>query len=83
MVPLAVCCLTMFIIVLDTSMMNVAVPTIVRDLDTDVSSVQAAISLYSVVMAALMITGGKLGDLLGVRRVFTGALVASGRLRSA
>jgi len=64
-------CLTMFIIVPDTSMMNVAVPQITQDLNTTVSAVQAVIAIYSLTMASLMLTGAKLGTILGSKRVFT------------
>jgi EmrB/QacA subfamily drug resistance transporter len=50
--------------------MNVSISQLVEDFDTDVTSIQAAITFYSLVMAALMITGGKLGDLWGRRRAF-------------
>ena len=60
----------MFIVVLDSTMMNVAVGAIAKDLNTSVSAVQAAISIYSLVMASLMLTGGKLGDMQGAKRMF-------------
>jgi MFS family permease len=68
--PMIAVSLAMFIIVVDSTMMNVAVPTIAKDLKTQVSSVQAAISIYSLVMASLMITGGKLGAIQGVKKMF-------------
>lgn len=58
-----------FLMVLDTSVMNVSISQLVADFDTTVSAIQAVITLYSLVMAALMIAGGKLGDILGRRRV--------------
>lgn len=51
--------LASFVIVLDTSMINVAVPAIVKELKTTVPGVQAAISFYALVMAAFMLAGGK------------------------
>ncbi|MGI9586534.1 MAG: MFS transporter, partial [Acidimicrobiia bacterium] len=75
---LIVLCLTMFIVVLDTSMMNVAVPQITQDLNTTVSSVQTVIALYSLVMASLMLTGAKLGKMLGAKKVFRVALLIYG-----
>lgn len=69
--PLIAVSLAMFIGVLDSSMLNVAVPAIVADLDTDVTAVQGAITLYSMVMAALMLPGGKLGAIYGLKRLFT------------
>ncbi len=62
--------MAMFIVVVDSTMMNVAVPTIVKDLDTNVSAVQGVIAMYSLVMASLMLVGGKLGALRGVKRMF-------------
>jgi len=59
-----------FLMVLDQAVMNVSISQLVEDLDTDVTSIQAAITFYALVMAALMITGGKLGDRWGRRRAF-------------
>src|SRR4051794_41865007 len=56
--------------VLDSSVMNVAISQIVDDLDTTIQGVQTAITLYTLVMAALMLTGAKLGDILGRNRAF-------------
>jgi EmrB/QacA subfamily drug resistance transporter len=59
-----------FLMVLDAAVMNVSISQLVEDFDTDVTTIQAVITFYSLVMAALMITGGKLGDLWGRKRVF-------------
>ncbi len=67
-----------FIMVLDTTVMNVAISDVVADLDTTVANVQLAITLYTLVMAALMLTGGKLGDIIGRRRTFTIGLAIYG-----
>ncbi len=67
-----------FLMVLDQSVMNVSISQLVADFDTTVTTIQAVITLYSLVMAALMITGGKLGDLWGRRRVFSIGLVIYG-----
>jgi EmrB/QacA subfamily drug resistance transporter len=64
-----------FLMVLDTSVMNVSITQLVEDFDTEVTAIQAVITLYTLVMAAFMITGGKVGDLLGRRRAFTIGLV--------
>jgi MFS family permease len=56
-----------FVMVLDTTVMNVSITQVVHDLHTTVESVQAAITLYALVMAALMLSGAKLGDLWGRR----------------
>lgn len=59
-----------FIMVLDTTVMNVSVSQVVEDLDTTVPAVQLAITAYALVMAAFMLTGAKLGDMRGRRRIF-------------
>jgi MFS family permease len=59
-----------FLMTLDTSVMNVAIATVAEDVNTDVTGIQTAITLYTLVMATLMITGGKLGALLGRKRAF-------------
>src|SRR4051794_37895944 len=56
--------------VLDTTVMNVSITQVVDDLDTTVPSVQLAITAYALVMAAFMLTGAKLGDMQGRRRIF-------------
>jgi MFS family permease len=60
-----------FIMVLDTTVMNVSISDVVDDLDTTVPSVQLAITAYALVMAAFMLTGAKLGDMYGRRRIFS------------
>lgn len=67
-----------FLMVLDTSVMNVSITQLVEDFDTEVTAIQAVITLYTLVMAAFMVTGGKLGDLWGRRRAFTIGLVVYG-----
>ncbi|WP_030410904.1 MFS transporter, partial [Streptomyces sp. NRRL S-1448] len=64
-----------FLMVLDTSVMNVSISRLVEDFDTEVTAIQAVITLYTLVMAAFMITGGKLGDAFGRRRTFTVGLL--------
>jgi MFS family permease len=59
-----------FIMVLDTTVMNVSISQVVSDLDTTVPAVQLAITAYALVMAAFMLTGAKLGDMYGRRRIF-------------
>jgi len=60
-----------FLMTLDTSVMNVAIATVAKDVGTDVTGIQTAITLYTLVMAALMITGGKIGALIGRKRAFS------------
>ncbi|MBP0449297.1 MFS transporter [Kitasatospora sp. RG8] len=59
-----------FLMVLDASVMNVSISQLVEDFDTEVTAIQAVITLYTLVMAAFMLTGGKIGDMFGRRRVF-------------
>jgi MFS family permease len=59
-----------FLMTLDSSVMNVSMPQVADDVDTTITGVQAAITLYTLVMAATMITGGKVGANIGRRRAF-------------
>ena len=59
-----------FLMTLDMSVMNVSIATVAKDLDTTVTGIQTAITLYTLVMAALMITGGKIGTIMGRRKAF-------------
>jgi EmrB/QacA subfamily drug resistance transporter len=59
-----------FLMVLDQAVMNVAISQLVEDFDTTVTTIQAVIAFYALVMAGLMLTGGKLGDIWGRRRAF-------------
>src|SRR4051794_21982596 len=59
-----------FVMALDTTVMNTAIATVAKDVGTTVTGIQTAITLYTLVMASLMITGGKLGELLGRKRAF-------------
>jgi EmrB/QacA subfamily drug resistance transporter len=64
-----------FILVLDTTVMNVSISNVVADLNTTVEKVQLAITAYMLVMASTMLLGGKLGDIWGRRRAFRIGLV--------
>lgn len=59
-----------FLMTLDSSVMNVSIATVAKDVGTTVTGIQAAITLYTLVMASLMITGGKVGQILGRKRAF-------------
>ena len=59
-----------FLMTLDSSVMNVSIATVAEDVGTDVTGIQTAITLYTLVMASLMITGGKIGAILGRKRAF-------------
>ena len=67
-----------FLMTLDSSVMNVSISQVARDVHTTVSGVQTAITLFTLVMASLMITGGKIGALMGRRRAFMLGLVIYG-----
>jgi MFS family permease len=59
-----------FLMTLDSSVMNVSIATVAKDVGTTVTGIQTAITFYTLVMASLMITGGKLGEILGRKRAF-------------
>ncbi len=67
---LVVLAASQFLMVLDAAVMNVSISQLVADFDTTVTTIQGVITLYALVMAALFMTGGKLGDILGRRRAF-------------
>jgi MFS family permease len=59
-----------FLMTLDSSVMNVSIATVAKDVGTTVTGIQTAITMYTLVMASLMITGGKIGQLIGRKRAF-------------
>src|SRR6516164_3991627 len=59
-----------FLMTLDSSVMNVSIATVAKDVGTTVTGIQAAITFYTLVMASLMITGGRLGQIFGRKRAF-------------
>jgi EmrB/QacA subfamily drug resistance transporter len=67
-----------FLMTLDSSVMNVSMATVANDLGTTVTGIQSAITLYTLVMASLMITGGKIGAIIGRRRAFGIGLIIYG-----
>src|SRR4051812_1307463 len=60
----------MFVLVVDTSLMNVSIAAVVHDLGTTVSGVQGAIALEALVSAAFILIGSKIGDLIGRKRAY-------------
>ena len=68
--PLVILAAAQFIMVLDSSVMNVSISQIADDLNTTITGVQSAITLYTLVMAAFMLVGAKLGDIVGRDRAF-------------
>ncbi|MCP5026140.1 MAG: MFS transporter [Actinomycetia bacterium] len=76
--PLAVLSLAQFLMVLDQAVMNVAISQLVKDFDTTVTAIQGVITFYALVMATLMMTGGKVGDIIGRRRALLVGLLIYG-----
>lgn len=68
--------MAMFVLVVDTSFMNVSISAVVHDLDTTVSGVQQAIALEALVSAAFILIGSKIGDLIGRKRAYVLGLLA-------
>ena len=66
----------MFVLVVDTSLMNVSISAVVEDLDTTVSGVQSAIALEALVSAAFILISSKVGDLIGRKRAYVLGLLA-------
>src|SRR4051812_14196378 len=64
-----------FLMTLDSSVMNVSIATVAEDVGTTVTGIQSAITAYTLVMAALMITGAKIGAMIGRKRAFAIGLV--------
>src|SRR5204862_2236343 len=67
-----------FLMTLDSSVMNVSIAQVAKDVGTTVTGIQTAITLYTLVMATLMITGGKIGTLIGRKRAFAIGCVVYG-----
>jgi MFS family permease len=75
---LAVLASSQFVMTLDSSVMNVSMTTVAADLGTTITGIQTAITLYTLVMATLMITGGKIGTIIGRRRAMGIGLIIYG-----
>ncbi|MEI5100504.1 MFS transporter [Streptomyces sp. PmtG] len=72
---LAICCMSLLIVSLDNTILNVALPTMARDFDTSISGMQWTIDAYTLVLASLLMLAGSTGDRVGRRRVFKAGLV--------
>ena len=68
--------MAMFVLVVDTSLMNVSISAVIEDLDTTASGVQSAIALEALVSAAFILINSKVGDLIGRRRAYVLGLLA-------
>jgi len=75
---LGVLCLSLLVVVVDNTIVNVALPTLVRDLHASTSSLQWVVDAYTLAMAGLLLTLGSLGDRLGRHRTLAGGLVIFG-----
>ena len=67
---LTIICMAVFIMVIDTTIMNVSITALVQDLNTTVPVIQAIIAIYALVMASFMLIGGKLQDVIGRKKAF-------------
>ena len=77
-IPIVILAVAQFVMVLDGTVMNVSISTVAEDLGTDITGMQTAITVFTLTMAAFMLTGGKLGDIWGRKRAFKiGAVVYS------
>ncbi|MFJ9442472.1 MFS transporter [Kitasatospora sp. NPDC101235] len=72
---LAICCMSLLIVSLDNTILNVALPAIRRDLDTSVSGLQWTVDAYTLLLASLLMLSGSTADRIGRRRVFRIGLV--------
>src|SRR6478736_1623511 len=73
---LAAMCFALFMIMLDNTVVNVALPSIQRDLHASISSLEWTVNGYTLSFAVLLATGGRLGDIFGRRRMFlTGVII--------
>jgi MFS family permease len=77
-IPIIILASAQFVMTLDSSVMNVSISQITADLNTSIQGVQAAITLYTLVMAAFMLSGAKLGDIGGRNRIFAIGLAVYG-----
>src|SRR5215212_7309603 len=72
---LAAMCFALFMIMLDNTVVNVALPSIQRDLGASLSSLEWTVNAYTLTFAVLLVTGGRLGDIFGRRKVFLSGVV--------
>ena len=80
---LAVLCVSLLVIVIDNTIVNVALPTLVRDLGTSITDLQWVVDAYTLVFAGLLLTAGSLGDRFGRKRALTAGLVVFGAASAA
>ncbi|MFI6145594.1 MFS transporter [Streptomyces sp. NPDC051109] len=75
MLVLAICCMSLLIVSLDVTVLNVALPSMRRELHASVSGMQWTLDAYTLVLASLLMLAGSTADRIGRRRVFTAGLV--------
>src|SRR5207248_5505412 len=75
---LAAMCFALFMVMLDNTVVNVALPSIQRDLHASLSALEWTVNAYTLTFAVLMVTGGRLGDIFGRRRMFLFGVVVFG-----
>ena len=75
---LVIMCTAIFIIVFDSTAMSVAIKNLIVDLHTDIGTIRNIMSVYTLVMAALIMGGAKLGDVWGIKRTFLLGVVLFG-----
>ena len=75
---LAICCASILVVVMDISIVNVAIPAIRHDLHAPVSSLQWTVDAYTLVLASFLVLAGSTADRFGRRRIFQAGLAAFG-----
>jgi EmrB/QacA subfamily drug resistance transporter len=75
---LAAMCFALFMIMLDNTVVNVALPSIQRSLHSTTSTLEWTVNAYTLTFAVLLVTGGRLGDLFGRRRIFLAGVIIFG-----
>src|SRR5882757_6459630 len=75
---LAICCASVLVVVMDISIVNVALPAIRRDLDTSAAGLQWTVDAYTLVLASFLVLAGSVADRFGRRRVFVFGLLVFG-----
>src|SRR5213082_438745 len=69
-------CFALFMLMLDNTVVNVALPSIQRDLHADLSALEWTVNAYTLTFAVLLVTGGRLGDIFGRRTMFLFGVIA-------
>ena len=75
---LAAMCFALFMLMLDNTVVNVALPSIQRDLHASLAALEWTVNAYTLTLAVLLVTGGRLGDIFGRRRMFLFGVIVFG-----